>query len=586
MAGGTMFDMWDSAKKASDVTLSNNDLDCDSNSTTGGGSVLSVTGKNTGKFYFEVEQVQQYATNAGYLTGFSIGTGTESSYPGATSSSRGLASTTSGSDTWDSGAPSNNDSGGAATIGEYHRWAIDIDAGKAWAGISNRSSGAWIGGGDPAAGTSPTFTFTPGSTIYLMGCPRRGDSVTPTDRNKLSARFDPAGWDGTAPTGFGAWTAAASEPPILHTFYSATPGTTTSLDSTTLNLVGPYLDVEIEFEVGWTVQSSSAAFTLWEMTGGAGGTHSLRYTGGVSGQWILKVNGTDTITEDTQVTTAAAGQRAEAGQRFKIRTWFDQLNNTKGLQLAVNGVYAYEVNTTATGSDVGTPTAGTLNTSDDSDLTLVSFSVHSRTSSKARGYQAAILGDSTVATYSSASGVPVASLLRSAADSRNIAFKSLAIGGATTAEQETNWDAFSEKGDLRWIMIQVGLNDIDPAEAAAPAIARIQDLVDAVNADKPAGAKVYIGTMIPCYARMITRYGAGAPADASYAKWQAMNEAIRGEGSTPITGVDGRVSSHTTDMDGGAGYLDAAYDSGDGIHPNNAGRQVIASAWLEVIDPL
>lgn len=577
------YDVFDGAKKATDVTLANGNLDCDSNSTSGGGSVLSVIGKSTGKFYWEVEQVQQYATNAGYLTGISMGTGTHASYPGANTASHGLASTTAGSDTWINNVVGNNSAGGAATIGQYHRWAIDIDAGKAWAGISNRSSGAWIGGGDPATGTSPTFTFTPNTTIYLMGCPRRGAASPTTNRNKLRGRFDPAAWGGSAPSGFGAWTATAPETAVRHTFYSATPTTTTSLDSTTLNMVGPYLDVEMEFDVDWALQSSAAAFTLWEMTGGAGGTHSLRYTGGVSGQWILKVNGTDTITANTIVTTAQMGQRATTGQRVKIRAWFDPGNNTKGLQMAVNGVYAYRTATTTGGSSVSTPTAGTLNTSNNADINLVTFAVHNRTSSHTPSFQAAFLGDSTVASYDTVSGVPTASLLRSAANSRSIAYKSLAIGGATAAQQEAQWGSFAEKADLKFILIEVGLNDIDPAVATATSIAAIQSLVNAVNASKPTGAKVYIATMTPAYQRMITRYGAGTPADNSLAKWNAMNTAIMGGGGSPITGVDGRINAHTLAMDDGVGNLDAAYDGGDGIHPNNAGRQVMAAAWLAAL---
>lgn len=578
------YDVWDGSKKATDVTLSNGNLDCDSNSTTGGGSVLSVVGHSTGKYYFEVEQVQQYATNAGYLTGMSIGTGTHTSFPGVNTSSHGLASTTTGSDTWINNSAGNHATDGIATVGQYHRWAIDVDAGKAWASISNRSSGAWIGGGDPASGTSPTYTFTANSTIYLMGCPRRGASSPTTNRNKLRGRFDPATWGSAAPTGFGAWTATSTETAVRHVFYSATPTTTTSLDSTTLNMIGPYIDVEIEFDVDWALQSSAAAFTVWEMTGGAGGTHSLRYSGGASGSWTLKVNGSDSVALDSIITTAEGGQRATTGQRFTIRSWFDHGNNTKGMYLAVNGVYAYGEATTAGGSVVGTPTAGTLNTSNDTDINLVSFKVHNRTSSKTQSFQGAILGDSTVASYSTVSGVAVGSLLRTAGDSRNVAYKSLAIGGATISDQETQWSSFSEKADLRWVMIQVGLNDIDPAVSTATSITALQDLVDAVNA--ATGARVYIATMIPCYQRMITRYGAGTPANNARIKWTDMNTAIMGGGGSPITGVDVRINAHQLALDDNSGdhNLDAAYDGGDGIHPNNAGRQVIADAWIDALE--
>jgi lysophospholipase L1-like esterase len=570
----------DPAKKAANVILSNGDLRAETNSTTGGGSVLTVLGKNSGKFYFEVQPDQLYSVNPGFLTGISIGTGTEASYPGATTASRGFASTSSGSDTWLNATPSNNAGTGAASLSAYHRWAVDVDAGRAWVTASNRT-GSWIGGGDPAAGTSPTFTFTAGSTVFPMLCPRRGDTTNAANRNRLVFKVAPSSWAGSAPSGFGAIEVAAPASPVLGVFNSSTPTVDTAIPSGTLSLISGFIDLEWTGEAEWALQEDSTLFYAWSLNGGA---HSLRYTGGESGNWILRVNGSDVLTAPTIVTSAAAGQRAQAGQFMRVRAWWNAGTGALGLQMSVNGVYAYQASGTASGTPITTPTTGWLNSlsggSPNPDIKQVSLVVYGASASRELSFNGAAIGDSTVASYIGDSGVPVASLLRSAAGSRNSAISSLAIGGATTANQETNWTAFSGKSDLRWVVIQVGLNDIDPAEAAAPAIARIQSLVNAVNAQKPSGCRVYIATMIPAYARMVTRYGAGTPANTAYAKWQAMNTAISGGGGTPITGVDGRITSHTATMDDGVGNLAAAYDSGDGIHPNNAGRQVIADAWL------
>lgn len=576
---------WDPAKKAADITLRSGNMQCESGITTGGGSVLSVIGASGGKYYFEVQPDQFYATNPGYLTGISIGTGTTASYPGATSSSFGLASTSTGSDTWSGGSASNNNAGGAANLAHYHKWAIDIDAGKAWCGISNRNSGAWIGGGDPAAGTSPTFTFTPNSTIYPMGCPRRGHASTVTDRNRLVAKFDPASWSGTPPTGFAqGFTADVLDPPVLAVYNSSTPTTDSAIPAPVLALISGYLDIEWTAMVEWALQSSSTAFYAWSLNGG---THSLRYTGGVSGDWILRINGVDVLTANAIDTTAAAGQRAAAGQFITLRAWWDAPNNSSGIYMAVNGVYAYAQLGTAASPLSGAITTGYLNSlsggSPNADITQVAFAVMSRQAARVQSFNGCVLGDSVIASYDVASGVPTASLLRAAVDSRNSALASLAIGGATIAQQTTNWNAFTGKADLRWVMIEVGLNDIDPAVATATSIAALQSLVNAVNASKPAGCKVFIATMTPAYARMITRYGAGAPALASLAKWNDMNTAIMNGGGTPITGVDGRINAHTIAMDDGAGNLAAAYDGGDGIHPNNAGRQIIAIAWNSLL---
>lgn len=544
--------------------------------------MLAVLGRSSGKFYFEVHPDQLYVTNNGYLTGISVGTGTESGYPGQTTASFGLASRSGDSGTYTNGTQTNIVASGISSTSAYDRIAVDADLGYVWLAKSNRSSGAWIGGGDPAAGTSPTYTFTPGSTIYPMLCPRRGHASTPTDRNRLVAKYDPASWSASAPAGFGGFTSTVTDAPVLGVYNSATPTTDSAIPTGTLNLINTYLDIEWTAEVEWTVQSASTSFYAWSLDGG---NHSLRYTGGESGNWILRVNGVDEVTMASMTTSADGGQRSLAGQIITVRAWYDKPRNTRGMYMAVNGVYSYGVSgTTPNPFLVATPTTGYLNSlsggSPNADLTQIAFSVNSRDASRIQSFNGAVIGDSSVATYNVVSGVPVASLLRSAIDSRNSAIKSLAIGGATAGQQQTNWTAFAEKTDLRWVMIEVGLNDIDPAVSTATSIAAIQSLVTAVNASKPAGCKVYIATMTPCYQRMITRYGAGTPANNSLAKWNDMNDAISGVGGSPITGVDGRITAHTPAMDDGVGNLDAAYDGGDGIHPNNAGRQVIADAWL------
>jgi lysophospholipase L1-like esterase len=159
----------------------------------------------------------------------------------------------------------------------------------------------------------------------------------------------------------------------------------------------------------------------------------------------------------------------------------------------------------------------------------------------------------------------------------------IAVAGDTIAQQKTAWTARADKATFEAVVVQVGLNDLDPAEAASVAIARLQDLVDTINAD--VSVPVYIAQMTPCRARLITVYG-GVNGPISYQKWLDINAAIAGTGGTPITGVDGRITSHATSMNDGAGNLLAAYDSGDGIHPNNKGRHVNAAAWYAAISAL
>ncbi len=194
--------------KSSDIILSNGDTQAESNSTSGGGIVLSVSGKTSGKFYFEAQVTQIYTTNN------SMGVGLHRNSSGLTTFLGGDAN---GWAVWDRGGIAgsetytNNVSTNAAGTGEFDvgaraRVAVDLDNGRVYLAVSNRSSGGWIGGGDPAAGTSPTYSFTPGGdTFYIAICPRRGDTSNASNRNRLQLVL-PTSWSFSAPSGFGVWT--------------------------------------------------------------------------------------------------------------------------------------------------------------------------------------------------------------------------------------------------------------------------------------------------------------------------------------------------------------------------------------------
>lgn len=48
------------------------------------------------------------------------------------------------------------------SVGQKARVALDVPAGKLWIGTPT----AWYGGGDPGAGTLPSFSFTPGTVLH------------------------------------------------------------------------------------------------------------------------------------------------------------------------------------------------------------------------------------------------------------------------------------------------------------------------------------------------------------------------------------------------------------------------------------
>lgn len=189
------------------------------------------------------------------------------------------------------------------------------------------------------------------------------------------------------------------------------------------------------------------------------------------------------------------------------------------------------------------------------------------------------LGDSTIAAYQGSANLMT--LLTSARTKNTVAEP-----GHTIAQQRTAFNALAAPRDAAgWAIIQVGLNDLAPAEAASVAIARLQTLVNDVRAALGRWTPVLVGQMIPCRQRLINLYGA-TDGPVAYQKWLDMNDAIAGTGPTPITNVDGRITAHVPLMNDGNGNLKAEYDTGDGIHPNTAGRQVNADAWVAALNAL
>ena len=74
--------------------------------------------------------------------------------------------------------------------------------------------------------------------------------------------------------------------------------------------------------------------------------------------------------------------------------------------------------------------------------------------------------------------------------------------------------------------------------------------------------------------------GGAANASAANAAWLAVNEAIAGNGGTPITGVDARITSHVAALNDGSGNLLARYDhNNDGVHESNEARFLIGQLW-------
>lgn len=190
------------------------------------------------------------------------------------------------------------------------------------------------------------------------------------------------------------------------------------------------------------------------------------------------------------------------------------------------------------------------------------------------GTKAYALGDSTV-------GIQFGNVVMDFVTSTKTKI-TLAVPGHTIAQQLAVWQATTIVPDeVAWVVVQIGLNDLNPAEAAYPAIGRLQLLINTIRkgiGDRP----LLVSQMVPCRQRMIDMYG-GTNGPIAWQKWLDINAAIAGEGPTPITNVDGRVTAHVPLLDDGSGNLAAPYDTGDHIHTNNAGRAINATAWADAV---
>lgn len=185
---------WNPSDKSANVTLSDSDRVA-TVTPASWSAVRGVTSHDSGKWYAE----QVYV--AGVSSRVTMGVGTSamslSNFAGAGTTSWALqAGGTSGST---ARLLNNGSSLGAVaelSIGSHVRIAIDFDAGEGWIG----SAAAWVLGGDPAAGTAPSFTFTPGTTLYLA-CGLNGGSPAAQCRLRTAA----GDMSSSIPSGFSPW---------------------------------------------------------------------------------------------------------------------------------------------------------------------------------------------------------------------------------------------------------------------------------------------------------------------------------------------------------------------------------------------
>lgn len=192
-----------------------------------------------------------------------------------------------------------------------------------------------------------------------------------------------------------------------------------------------------------------------------------------------------------------------------------------------------------------------------------------------------ILGDSTISASYGQNGIDYYLLTDSERQKGNDIYN-IANSGDTIQNQKDKYLINIRKGTYDYVFIQLGINNLSFTTIEADWVALLQDLIDTVAAGEPAHCKIVVCTMVPYRSAMVDNYGA-SNGEICYQKWISVNEAVKGNGLIPITGVDGVAYEHTPLLDDGLGNLLEIYQV-DHVHPNNAGRQIIANSWKQVLN--
>ena len=185
---------WD---KSANISLSAGNLTATRASGSAWATVRSTIGKSVGKWYFEVTNDANGSTTGDAMWGFMSDLASLSTYPGNSAlgaNSMGWeANLTPNSARFQNGSLGAVSGYGTVGVGQWSGFAVDFDSGKLW--IKNSSGSGYAGGGDPAAGTSPTFTFTPNTYLHFAVSGYSGPQ-------KATCNFGATAFSGSAPSGF------------------------------------------------------------------------------------------------------------------------------------------------------------------------------------------------------------------------------------------------------------------------------------------------------------------------------------------------------------------------------------------------
>ena len=202
-----------------------------------------------------------------------------------------------------------------------------------------------------------------------------------------------------------------------------------------------------------------------------------------------------------------------------------------------------------------------------------------------------MLGTSTMADYSGYNGVH--KYMATGCDSaQGVTITNKAVPGDSIKGQLEDIVADPNRATYDVFILELGLNDLDSANwTLAQSLTQYQLLIDTIRSFKKSTAIIVLGTMTPCYSRLITVYG-GTNGLKNYNKWNDLNYAVLGgnpgHGGFALQRVDGRTGQHTLELTGFPiaspnKILATYYDIGDGVHTNNYARKKVANSYRRLL---
>jgi lysophospholipase L1-like esterase len=232
----------------------------------------------------------------------------------------------------------------------------------------------------------------------------------------------------------------------------------------------------------------------------------------------------------------------------------------------------------------GTLKTKTFNSSSTSDtpgqLTDMVYELHRRTAANTefpvfsiKG-NVLVIGDSTVAGTNV--GTKISALMSIAS---GYTLTDISQGGDTIQGQTSKYNNLgsSVKAAINYAVIQIGLNDVYPASATLSDLkTKYQTLINAIKTNSP-NAYIVISCMLPCRAR----WQALVPTTADHAQqmWAELNQSIIDN----EYGANAVASIHQWALAYDHFTLRPEYNTGDKIHENKAGQQVILLSWLSAM---